>query len=511
MNQTIVPRLRRDPLMWVCGALAVVQAWILFASDPKLIIWPDSIGYLSPAVDALERGHFSHWYGRGSAYPAMLWGLLSLSPEPWIIVYGQRLLVLATYAGVAATVALLGRHVCARHPAMQRAVTLLAAFWLLTYVLYPPVVGLAYIVMPEVLFGFLLALVLAGLVIQTLPEVSTRWAVASTAVAVLASVALVLVKPHWLLGAFVLPLALPFLAPGGRRGVAAFAVGGSLCIAAVTMILPEWRLQQRYDSYSSRVFGPRSLFCNSGDLIHDYLARQPPDVFRAEVSEALGRVLTSEARARARDWPLLGFDGDTCMYGETARVVSEHFAGRPLAEARYYLGTYVRALGAQPSYLPARIGRHFGSLAAKPFNAVAGDYFLRADDRVLEGSRDVSDLFRQWLERHRDMLSGMVELPTRRWLFALRIFFGVAGLILVLVTAGAAALAVGLWKRQTDHSLVLIASGILMCGLATNVLIAIVHTWEPRYLAMQMPMFALLGFAASLASIDGLRARLRTT
>jgi O-antigen/teichoic acid export membrane protein len=43
---------------------------------------------------------------------------------------------------------------------------------------------------------------------------------------------------------------------------------------------------------------------------------------------------------------------------------------------------------------------------------------------------------------------------------------------------------------------------VLSCALALNLLIAVVHTLdEPRYVAMQTPLFALLGYLASLVVV----------
>lgn len=493
--------------MWVSAALGLVQLWILFSPDPKLIIWPDSIGYLGPAADALELGYFSHWYGRGFGYSAWLWTWLRLTPEPWIIIVVQRFSVVATFLCLASSIVVLSRQVTLRRPDSRGIVTACAGFWLLTYVLHQPTAGLAHAVMPETLFGLVLAAVLGGAVTLTLPNLPERWALAMTGLTVLASSALPLVKPHWLLAACVLPLALLFMAPKGRRWLLACGALAGVVLSVLVFGVIELRLQERYDPYTSRVFGPRTLFCNSSDLIYEYLSDHAADPLSLQVKEALGRILTPEARNAASAWSLLGFDGDACMYGEAAHVVTRHFGQQASPEAAFYLTTYMQALVKHPTYLPVRLARQFSALASRPFSGVAGDYFVSADDRVLAAHRDLRRLFQRWLEQHQALFSGVVELPTRRWLLVSRVFFASAGLLLSALTLVAVLLTVVTWQRPPDRTVAMTFRGVLMCALATNVLIATSHTFDPRYLVMQTPMFSLLGFAATLIAVGGLLER----
>ena len=90
-------------------------------------------------------------------------------------------------------------------------------FWLLTFVLYPPVIGLGQSLMPEVLFSFALTLVLVGLVAVSVTSVPAAIRTAASWLTPLLSVALALVKPHWMLGAVVVPILMPWLAPRQQR------------------------------------------------------------------------------------------------------------------------------------------------------------------------------------------------------------------------------------------------------------------------------------------------------
>jgi hypothetical protein len=492
--------------MVALGVVAALQAWILFMPEPRLIVWSDSIGYLGPAVDAIERGEFTHWSGRGWGYPAFLWILLSASPAPDTVIAAQRLLVLATFGLLSAAMIVAGRALLLRG-VNPRWLGAALVFWLCTWVLYPPNTGVAHIVMPEVLFSFVLALVLVGVTLQAFPLTSRHWLTTLTVVTVLASTALVVIKPHWAAAAVLVPLMLPALVVPAERRRTALTVLVAVVGAASVILVPEWRLQTAYDAHISRVFGPRSLFCNSADLVSGYLERQAADPLAAAVTPSLARILTPEARTSARDWWLIGFNGDACTYGEPARIVESWFGGDGSAEAAFYLATYSRALVEQPGYLVTRLSRHALELARRPFNSTGGDYFLRAESSVLERNRNVRRLFDRWLTERPDLLSGTIALPQRSTGPALRAFFLAAGWVLVLVVTAAVALGItAVWRGARPVALNAVLA-LVALALAVNGLIATVHTFEPRYLVMQTPLFSLLGYLSTLLTLERLATR----
>ncbi len=481
-------------------ALLAFEAFLLWTSSPRLHVWPDSIGYLGPAMDALELGYFSHWNGRGFVYPLVLWAGLKVSPTPWVIITGQRILVLGTLL----CIVLAARR--AEQPGSVRnwIRTTLAGFWLLTFILYPPIIGLSQAVMPETLFAFFLSLMLLAVTVATAPTTSDRLRIVTVCLAVVVSTTMVVVKPHWLLAGIVLPFVLALLMPRGRRRSLAKLVAVAFAASIALVIVPEVTLQSRYDSYESRIFGPRSLFCNSSDLVYRFLDAHDATPFSSEVRTRLGRMLTVDARSQAVDWALIGFDGDRCMYGETAEYVSSHFAGRPVDEVSYYLTTYARAAFGEPSYGLKRWARHMAELARKPFNAVTGGYFLLADDSTLAANQSVRPLLSAWRQRDPQEFNGVIDTPLSGHLLALRVFFAAAGVVLVLITALATLRILQRAWRDRDglvhHERVLLAA--LLCLFSINTLVAIVHTFEPRYLVMQVPLFAFLGYLASLVVLD---------
>lgn len=478
-------------LLVIVAIESVVLAWQVFVPPIRIIIWPDSIGYLRPSLDALSTGAFTHAAGRGFAYPLMLLIALGVRRDPLDIVILQGLMAVATLTVLGLTALMLARDV--RHLPVP-VLTAMAAFWLTAYAFYPPIIGLTHIVMPETLFAFTLAIVAGGLVLVASPRTPVAVLRGGVAVSVVGTVGLTAIKPHAALAALLMPLLLFFVAPLGRRRQVAVVIAPCVVLAALVVVWPESWLQNRYDLATSRVFGPRSLFCNSADLMRDTLAADS-NPFADTVRLRLDEVLSPEARAQAGDWPLLGFDGDRCTYGDTATVVSQHFAGDPNGEAGFYIRTYLRGVLQRPQYLVIRWFRHARSFVVKPFNAVAGDYFFRADPATMLSVDVHKDVLQGWYQLSPWRFTGLAQLPTRGIMFAMRVFFVLAGAALVL---SAALTITRLWLGRKGW-VSLASAGLVAFAVAINVLVATVHTFEPRYLAMQVPLWAMIGFSAVVA------------
>jgi hypothetical protein len=148
-------------------------------------------------------------------------------------------------------------------------------------------------------------------------------------------------------------------------------------------------------------------------------------------------------------------------------MIAERFAQAPPDESRYYATTYLRALAAQPGNLPARIARNFAAVAVRLFPAVATDYWCAP------------------IARFSSILCRVRHAP-------------VGG------DRGRAHSSAAIVRREYGASLAGSFAVILVCALATDGWIAVVHAFEPRYLAMQAPMFVMLGFLATFANVDAL-------
>lgn len=483
----------------VCLALGVLQIFIITWPQPHLIVFSDSIGYLGPAVDALEGGHFTHWRGRAFVYPLFLLGVLGVAPEPLAIVYAQRVLVVVTYTALAYSVWLLTRLAQQKRLASRPILTVLAGFWLLTYVAYPPAVILAHAVMAECMFSALVALVLLCVVVVALPETSLKRRRCALALAAIFSVALVFVKPHWLAAGLLLPVLMLGLVPSGQRRAAFGWFLVPLLLAMIAFAVPEKLLQERYDAYTSKVFAPRSLFCNSADLIYDDLAHHAHDSSANQLRELLGEVV-SPTQPTSK-WPWLGFDGDKCMYGAAGKWVAEKYSGDASAETAYYWQAYLGAILRQPDYLFKRVGRQFLSLASRPLGKTDASYV--ANTRLVLEYQEKHQFYRTWMARYRTDLFGVVESPFARYQVELKVLYFLAGLALLMNLALAAFRLIADRSAASDKKpFNRMFLSILMLCFAINCLIAIVHTFDiSRYVEMQMPLFSLLGLLASIVAL----------
>lgn len=501
-------------MLWTCLVLAAVQIWVAVYPDPKLLVWPDSIGYLGPAVDALERGYFSHWYGRGYPYPLFLLGLLAVSPEPVTIVYAQRALVVAAYVVLASSVWLLARHAARNGLASPRLLAIISGSWLLIYIFYPPTLFLAHAVMAETLFSFLLAVIMLAVTATGLPETSVRargWAAAAACVV---SVLTLLVRPHWLLAGLLVPFLLVWLVPPGQRRRVAVVVAVTSLFSFLVFLTPEKALQGKYDAYTSKVFGPKTLFCNSADLVYEYLAQAKQDDFNDKVRASLAEFLTHEARAAAavEGWGSQGFNGDKCVYGATAALVSQRFARNPDAEASYYFDLYLRAITYRPGYVVHRLGKQLAFLGGRLFPGVASAYSI--SHRTVADSRDLRRLYKQWITGHKYDLIGLVETPFVGWETELSASYFAAGAVLAsALVAFLLHFAHSLLRGEGTTPMQRNGAAALALGAAINALIATVHTFDVwRYASMQAPLFVLLGVMSffALASFWKHRNALRT-
>jgi hypothetical protein len=490
-----------DPVAAAAAAGAVLLVYQLLGTETKVIVWPDSINQLGPAVDALDRGTLTYWPNSGGfLYPLLLWRALAISPEPWTIVAVQRFLLVVTYYFLAAASWSVIHHTRYERSWPAWVDAAVCGAWLASFVLYLPVIGLAHAVMPETLFGTAIAMLLFTITCLTIRPLEARSGLLVAAVMLLLNVAATIVKPHWLPAAVASSVALILLANRGQRRRLLGGLTLGLALASVCLMWPESRWERQDATGFTRVFGPRTLFCNSADLMHDYLASRGDDL-STQVREDLQQMLTPAARqqAAAEGWGMMGFNGDACTHGDAARRIAAQHAGQPGAEAGYYLGSYFSALASNPAYPIARLVRQLAALAVKPFMATQGGYFLLVQPDALIESRQVRPLFDTWITRYPHLFAGEIAPPMRAWMLPLRVFFAVMGLLLTTATLLAAVVVIArLWRsrplRPIERAFVVVASATL----AINALIAVAHLFEPRYVVMQTPLFAYLGLLATM-------------
>ncbi len=131
---------------------------------------------------------------------------------------------------------------------------------------------------------------------------------ASMVLAAVAADLSVAVKPHSSLVLALCVLALAATALRDRRAFRSPAVLG-LCVVSAGLVVSV----HRFDAYVTPAgfdFGPKLLFCNHLDVVEPVFDASTPE--RARVKEQIEFTL----RHPHPDWPLLGYHGDTCTFGD---------------------------------------------------------------------------------------------------------------------------------------------------------------------------------------------------
>jgi hypothetical protein len=488
---------KRDAVACVCVAVGIVHLGFVLWPDPILVIEPDSIGYLQPVVDFFERGEFTHVGGRGFVYPLFLLMVLGISPEPAAIVLAQRTVAVATYAAVAASVWIVADSVRRQPHASHRSPPWVAAVWLLVAATHAPSIQYAQFVMAEVLFSLIVSLIVLCVVLVALRGALMDWKSLALTVALAEGLAVMalFVKPHWIAAPLLLAPVLMLATPRGRRVASAAAMSIGVVAALLLFALPEKLLQERYDAYASRVFGPRSLFCNSADLMREHLLRSS-SAFDLEVAARLGPVVDDDARAieRARGWRKLGFNGDKCTYGHATKLIEARFGGDAGLEVAYYLSTYLAALRDSPGYLVRRLASQIGWLVLRPLGDRAAPRKASAwqvEEQAEAGSR----FYRRWLQENPTAFAGDVSFPFAQARMAQSVLHAIA--LPGLLWAGVLLGLWRLWRRPPSadrDALLRAALALLVLCFGTNMAIAVIHTFDiGRYATMQAPLFIVMG------------------
>jgi glycosyltransferase involved in cell wall biosynthesis len=344
-------------------ALIVVATALWLSQAPHvLILWPDSYGYLAPSLSALSGGDFTHVHGRGFVYPLVVYGSLLAFDNLSGLIYVQAACYFAT---LVLLITLLW--VFRTGSIVAGALSFLLA---VVYLGYAPLTDLIQAVMAEVFWSFLAVLSTAALILAQRVKSGATFVVLM-AVSLYASSANFLVKPQWLFAAAFLTfvwLIVLFTAELRAKWTMLLAMAA---LVTSTLVVPEICLAAKYDARSSSLFAPKTLFCNHADIIvrasaddPGFWAGQP-----AEFAQDTMTKLQATVALGPRGWPLLGFDGDVCMYGENNpdALVRRQFSDDLPSMRAFYLSTFLRAVAAEPLAYGRKIGWQMWSVLQQPF------------------------------------------------------------------------------------------------------------------------------------------------
>lgn len=284
---------------------------------------PDSYGYVFPAISALSGGPFTLIYGRPFVYPLFVYLVLREFGSVTAIVEFQAVLCFftAVLTALVPVVALWGRDL---NNLQKLSRNLLAALLLLLSLSFAPQLFDVHTIMPEALYTFLSSAVLL-LVIVALRLCRPKEVIASCLLGVFVTVANYYVKPHW--GAAMIVSGLFFtsmaVSVSIRRSVAWLVFGGAVGIAASLT----WA-NMYFQNYSTQDFGPETLVCNHAPLIVKSIDKRLPDADATlrPILETVAKNMREVLSQGPDGWPLLGFNGDKCMYGGALKPIMDHFS-----------------------------------------------------------------------------------------------------------------------------------------------------------------------------------------
>lgn len=469
---------------WLVAAVTLAALLNLAFSGQGFVFWPDSIGYLGPVADLQAGRGFTAWLGRGFLYPAFLAMLMPDSGQYLRVLYAQMALLAGVFAFAGWLAWLCGQSLSPLPP--WRAVTARAVLLtgLISFDFNYAQLGLAHTAMPETAFTALLALQCFLVCTALLPgHARTQW-ISLTGLTAL-GLLLILLKPHYLVTAFALPGVIALMLRNQlplRFLLLALVLGG---VAAAPFHLVDRHLKAQYDPVTARLFAPRTLFCNNLDVLTVAFQRGMADDL------AVGPQAAEILSQGSGGWDTLGFNGDTCSYGDLARTINSHFTDAPEAEARYYYTTYLTAALTAPDQVLRRLSRQIRKVIAAP---LPGRLELSGDCRVLAEASHRGALFGALLSECRATAANRIsyhDIKPKVFNAAYITVMVLCGLCLIVRWRCRAAKTeepTAVWGKAGAASLLAVLSYILLVGL--------VHSFDVfRYLAIIAPLF-LLSFCA---------------
>lgn len=361
-------------------ALAILALY--YSSGILYLHWSDSSGYLAQALSLLDAAPYVGHGGRNIGYPLFLaLPLMSATPALAIILL-QGAVVMAAY--------------CLIHHHVLRAATCLVGnaatnqsglrAWLPLLLVATASYGALHVLAMSLLAEVLFAVLALGAVLATswfvLKDHRTRYLHLHAVGAMVAAALPLLVKPHWLIAACGLEVAIGLrLATLLRRPettgpamMVRFVVMPVVALAVMSAVTwpDRWAGSGSASEYRA-LFGPRTIFCNHLHLILD-TAKASPD-FRLHSDPSFEALLLDRMeqlrKSHKSGWKRLGFNGDLCTYDQQLHGL---IAGRlPGLEARraFYLGSVLNASLANPLPFAGKVLRQLWYGLTTPFEKFA--------------------------------------------------------------------------------------------------------------------------------------------
>ncbi len=296
-----------------CAVMLAMFCWGSLVRPMPLVFGPDSFTYVQPGVLWAAGQSVAEQSHRDVGYPALTMLALrlgSLSMIPPL----QLLIVIAGVACVLGVLYLMLAAAASRRDRVSRVsrwipalcACSVAAVYCLMIVSHDSFIVEIYRAMaeaPHFLPTALALLFFVGGWIARTPARRLAFMILSVPTAYLST----MVKPHTSVVLALCAVSLGVLAARHHRALRSPLIF-SLCALSTVLIVAV----HRFDIWvtpSGFDFGPKTLFCNHLDVAEPVFDASTPE--RVHILALLRRVLQNPDR-----WPLLGFIGDSCMYGD---------------------------------------------------------------------------------------------------------------------------------------------------------------------------------------------------
>ena len=141
------------------------------------------------------------------------------------------------------------------------------------------------------------------------------------------------------------------------------ATWGAMIALPAAVVVGDRYLAQQYHDASARLFGPTTVFCNNADIIGQAL--ETPD---SRARQLLGDTAARDVAQFLKDvqedesWPLLGFNGDRCMYTLAIRRIAlerRYFGPTSDDVVRTYRQLLTASIADAPGLYARRVVRQF--------------------------------------------------------------------------------------------------------------------------------------------------------
>ncbi len=333
---------------------------------------PDSSVYLAPAATALFSGEWSH-RARPFVYPAIafvaIWSGGTLDHLIALHIGAYLLGAPLIYAIVLMPGQLVARPLDHSRPAFHRSIShLIAATAVVVYFsLSALYLASVFYVAPEI-FSSIAALTALWLSLKLMldRELKPGNLVACALGTGLCAAAIVGMKPA-LLALAGLSLLLAGWGLWQQRTrlqpVMLIVTCGAMIALPAAVAVGDRYLAHQYHDVSARLFGPTTVFCNNADIISQALetpssrARQLlGDTAARDVAQFLKDVQEDES------WPILGFNGDRCMYTFAVRRIAlerRYFGPTSDDVVRTYRQLLIASIADAPGLYARRVVRQF--------------------------------------------------------------------------------------------------------------------------------------------------------